>query len=151
MRFILYGLALSVAIVGCRGPALAPFGPPGGGISSDQSRVISTLDTPFVLAPYVVNAGHSFDVTLWATVGGCDDDAGTDVVADSASATLTPYNLVTRDSLIMCPDSRTTASRVARVMFSRVGVDTITVRGYLGGPSAPPGLGSIVRTVVVEP
>ena len=152
MRFILYGLALSVAIVGCRGPALAPFGPPIGGESNDPNRVISVLDTPFVLVPYVVNAGHPFDVTIWATIGGCYDDDGTDVVGDSASATLTPYNLDTRRvSGVMCPMWLRTATRVSRVMFTRVGIDTITVRGYVGGPSAPPGLDSIVRTVVVEP
>ena len=152
MRFTLYGLALSIAIVGCQGAPLAPHGPPVGGVSNDPNRVISVLDTPFVQAPSVVNAGLSFDVTIWATIGGCYDDDGTDVVADSASATLTPYNLDTRaDSGVMCPMWVRTATRVARVMFTHVGIDTITVRGYVGGPSAPPGLDSIVRTVVVEP
>lgn len=153
MRFTLSGLTLLLAIVGCGGPPpLAPQQPPGSGVSNDANRTISVLDSPFVLVPRAVNVGLSFDVTIWATIGGCYDDAGTDVVADSAAATLTPYNFDSRrDSGVICPDWLRTATRVARVRFTHVGVDTITVHGYLGGPSAPPGLGSIVRTVMVEP
>lgn len=152
MRFkMCVGYVLAVTVIGCGGPPLAPHTPVGG-VNNDPNRVVSVLDTPFVLAPNVVNAGHAFDVTIWATIGGCNDDAGTDVVADSEAATLTPYNLVTTgDTAAMCPMWVRTATRVARVMFTRVGTDTITLRGYVDSPSARPGLDSIVRTVVVAP
>lgn len=103
-------------------------------------------DAPGIDVPATVKAGEEFTITIQtAWHDGCARKGSVEVELEGATATVTPFDVVTRGGL--CTQQTQLFAHTATLRFVTPGTVEVTIRGR---PSRHAGVTIIRRTVVVQ-
>lgn len=136
-----------VVISACETQPLPTSGRGVGGVSGAEE--ISALWDTTVQSSPEVEAGYQFTVSFKTVVGLC---LVPDYVAEQgggASIALTPFDRNAATDSTACPQYLTSTVRSTQVVFTAIGLDTITVHGSsgFGASSEPIVIQRIVRVI----
>lgn len=138
LQLTLLGVA-TAALCACNGIL-------GLGGERQQLGVISFHSDPVVVeAPDTVTRGQTFAVSVRTYGGGCVSQGPTDVRVDDLRATITPFDINSRNNV--CTSELRFFQHEASIKFDRAGTATVVFRGTRRPENEPI---AVERTVVVR-
>lgn len=138
-RALSAGIGAIVFVVACETKPLPTAGGGGLGGVNGRDQISSLADTSdtAIVSSGEVESGYQFTVSFKTVAHDCVWPDYVAVQGGDAAVTVTPYDANTSGPGIMCPSLVTTVPRSTQVVLTKVGLDTINLRGYGGpGPSA---------------